>query len=712
MPRRATLTRAACFAAVCLSSAGAVFAGSEVELAASPLRLWYDQPAAEWIEALPVGNGRLGAMVFGGITLERLQLNEDTLWAGGPYNPANPAAKSVLPEIRRLLAAGEYAAAQALVDQSFMSVPLRQMPYQAMGDLLISRPASETAFDYERELDLDTAVARTRFTIGGVENLREVFASPVDEVLVIRLSVRNVTQPAYGGRLRFSLAFQSPLAATSRSIGDDSLVLEGRNGSANGVAGALEFETRVKVLVEGDGATVSGTGQQLQVAGAEAAVILLSAATSYRRYDDVSGDPAAINVARLDKAATRDYAALYEDHVAEHRRLFRRVALDLGTSDAAKLPTSERIRRYAAGNDPALATLYFQYGRYLLISSSRPGTQPANLQGLWNDSTDPPWGSKYTININTEMNYWPAEPTALPELTEPLQRLLGELADTGARFARAHYGTGGWVTHHNTDLWRAAGPVDGAFWGMWPMGGAWLATHLWEHYLYGGDSDFLARAYPVLKGASQFFLENLVALEDGTLVTSPSVSPENAHIRRLDRARPRDGQPDPARPVRADGRSGESPRAGRGFREGRALGTRETCGGPHRRPRSAAGMARGLGRKRAGTGSPARIAPLCRASIGADHTARNACTGERRAEDARSARRQNDRLGDRLAHQPVGAAARRRPCVLHPRTAAEPGPQLPEPVRRAPAVPDRRELRRHRGDRRNAVAESCAPVGR
>ncbi len=529
LPTPATVTRAAWLAAACLGFAGAAFAENADVRESSPLRLWYERPAAEWIEALPVGNGRLGAMVFGGITLERLQLNEDTLWAGGPYEPANPAAKAALPEIRRLLAAGDYAAAQALVDESFMSVPLRQMPYQTIGDLLISRPASETAFDYERELDLDTAVARTRFTIGGVENLREVFASPVDEVLVVRLSVRDVTQPAYGGRLRFSLAFQSPLAATSRSIGDDTLVLEGRNGSAHGVAGALEFETRLKVLVEGDGATVSGTGQQVHVAGAEAVVILLSAATSYRHYDDVSGDPSALNIERIDKAAARGYAALYADHVEEHRRLFRRVALNLGTSDDANLPTGERIRRYAAGNDPALAALYFQYGRYLLISSSRPGTQAANLQGLWNDSTDPPWGSKYTININTEMNYWPAEPTALPELTEPLHRLLGEIAETGARFARTHYGTGGWVTHHNTDLWRAAGPVDGAFWGMWPMGGAWLATHLWEHYLYGGDSDFLARAYPVMKGASQFFLENLVALEDGTLVTSPSVSPENAH---------------------------------------------------------------------------------------------------------------------------------------------------------------------------------------
>jgi alpha-L-fucosidase 2 len=527
LPKRGTVKRAAVLLAAGAMGSAAVLPASGAEPAS--LRLWYERPATEWVEALPVGNGRLGAMVFGGITLERLQLNEDTLWAGGPYDPANPKAKTALPEIRRLLAAGDYAEAQALVDDSFMSVPLRQMPYQAIGDLLISRSASETAFGYERELDLDTAVARTRYTIGGVEQVREVFVSPVDNVLVMRMSVRDVEQPAWGGHLRFSLAFQSPLEATSRSIGDDTLVLEGRNGSANGIDGALRFETRLKVLVEGDGATVTGTGQQLQVAGAESAVVILSAATSYRRYDDVSGDPSAFNIASIDSAIQRGYDTLYREHVKEHQRLFRRVFLDFGTTDAASLPTDERIRRFADGGDPALATLYFQYGRYLLISSSRPGTQPANLQGLWNDSIDPPWGSKYTININTEMNYWPAEATALPELTEPLRRLLGELAETGARFAREHYGTGGWVTHHNTDLWRAAGPVDGAFWGMWPTGGAWLATHLWEHYLYSGERDYLAQAYPVLKGASQFFLENLVELEGRALATSPSVSPENAH---------------------------------------------------------------------------------------------------------------------------------------------------------------------------------------
>jgi alpha-L-fucosidase 2 len=306
-------------------------------------------------------------------------------------------------------------------------------------------------------------------------------------------------------------------------------VLAGTNTAAYGVPGALRFETRLRVLLEGEAGTVAGTGQQLHVRGADAAVILIAAATSFRRYDDVGGDPTALTRATIEAASRRDFAELRSDHVTEHRRLFGRVSLELGTSPSALLPTDLRIRQFANGNDPALAALYFAYGRYLLISSSRPDTQPANLQGIWNDSTDPPWGSKYTININTEMNYWPAETTALQELAEPLHRLVEEIAVTGARFAREHYGTGGWVTHHNTNLWRAAGPIDGAFWGMWPTGGAWLTTHLWEHYLFGGDRAFIERVYPVMAGAARFFLENLVPLDDGTLVTSPSNSPENAH---------------------------------------------------------------------------------------------------------------------------------------------------------------------------------------
>jgi alpha-L-fucosidase 2 len=500
--------------------------------AADDLTLHYTRPAAEWVEALPVGNGRLGAMVFGGIHQERLQLNEDTLWAGGPYDPANPDALAALPEVRRLIAAGDYAAAQALAQQKLMAKPIRQMPYQTVGDLLLTFGGGDAAVGYRRELNLDTAVARTEYTLGGgpwaVTQVREVFASPVDQVIVVRLTASQPAHSGSGGPLAFTLGAQSPQQANSRTAGNDTLILEGRNGGAENIPGALKFQARVQVIL--DGGKVQADGQQLHVSGARSATLLIAAATSFRRYDDVSGDPAALNEATLRAAAGKTYDQLLAAHTAEHQRLFRRVALDLGRTESADLPTDERVRRFATTADPALAALYFQYGRYLLISSSRPGTQPANLQGIWNDSLTPPWGSKYTININTEMNYWPAETTNLAECTEPLFGMIKDLSETGAKMARAHYGASGWVTHHNTDLWRATGPIDGAHWGLWPTGGAWLCTHLWEHYLFSGDRDFLARAYPLMKGAAQFFLETLVAEPThGWLVTSPSISPENAH---------------------------------------------------------------------------------------------------------------------------------------------------------------------------------------
>ncbi|MEJ2275473.1 MAG: glycoside hydrolase family 95 protein, partial [Woeseiaceae bacterium] len=303
------------------------------------LRLHFRQPATQWVEALPVGNGRIGAMVFGGINVERLQLNEDTLWAGGPYNPANPAARSALPEIRQKLADGDYAEAQSLVQDAFLSVPLRQMPYQTIGDLLITMPASETAFDYRRELDLDTGIARVSFRIGGVEYEREVFASPVNDVIVMRLAARDVERPDRNGRLKFSLAFQSPLPALSRGVGSNELLLDGSNGSANGVDGALRFEARVRVLLEKGIGTVANSGQQLHVSGADGVVIIVAAATSYRRFDDVSGDPTATNAATIEAAAQLDFDSLRDAHVAEHQRLFRRVTLDLGETPAAELPT-------------------------------------------------------------------------------------------------------------------------------------------------------------------------------------------------------------------------------------------------------------------------------------------------------------------------------------------------------------------------------------
>ncbi len=501
-------------------------------LAASPeLTLHYTRPAAEWVEALPVGNGRLGAMVFGGIHQERLQLNEDTLWAGGPYDPANPDALAALPEVRRLIAAGDYEAAQKLAGEKLMARPMTQMPYQTVGDLMFTFAGGEPAATYRRELNLDTAVAKTAFTIGnsnwGTAHVREVFASPVDQVIVVRLTATTPGRPDQG-RLSFTLGAQSRQHANSRTEGDNVLILEGRNGSSAGIAGALKFQAKVKVLL--DGGSLRADGQQLHVGGARSALVVIAAATSFRRYDDVSGDPAALNDATLAAVAGKTYDQLLAAHTAEHQRLFRRVSIDLGRTPAAELPTDERVRRFADGNDPALASLYFQYGRYLLISSSRPGTQPANLQGIWNDSLTPPWGSKYTININTEMNYWPAEVTNLAELSEPLFGMIKDLSETGAKMAKDHYGASGWVAHHNTDLWRATGPIDGPRWGLWPTGGAWLCYHLWEHYRFSGDREFLARAYPLMKGAAQFFLDTLVAEpKHGWLVTSPSISPENAH---------------------------------------------------------------------------------------------------------------------------------------------------------------------------------------
>ena len=492
------------------------------------LELWYERPASQWVEALPVGNGRLGGMVFGGIEMERIQLNEDTLWGGGPYNPAREGAREALPEIQRLIAEGDFQAAQAMAQERFMADPMSEMPYQTVGDLIITQAAHETAYDYRRELDLDTAVARTAFRLGGATHTREVYVSPVDQVMVIELTGLNAARPEWGGQLNASLAFQSPQVSTVSVAENGDLVLSGRNTDAAGVKGVLTFEARLRV-VEADGDVVAEEGQ-IHFRGATHARLLLAAATSFVNFENVSGDPVERNLSVLDAAAAKSAEDLRTAHVSEHQRLFRRVSLDLGTTEAAALATNERVRLSRDHADPDLAALYFQYGRYLLISSSRPGTQPANLQGIWNAGLFPPWNSNYTLNINAEMNYWHAETTNLAECVEPLVKMVEELSVTGAAMARDHYGAGGWVAHHNTDLWRSTGAVDGAFWGMWPTGGAWLCTHLWEHYLFSQDKAFLERVYPVMAESAHFFLDTLVEEPThGWLVTSPSISPENAH---------------------------------------------------------------------------------------------------------------------------------------------------------------------------------------
>jgi len=489
----------------------------------SPLTLWYRKPATEWTEALAIGNGRLGAMVFGGIAKDQLQLNEDTLWSGGPYNPVNPDARAALPEVRSLIAQGRYAEAEALVNAKMMGKPVRQMSYQTLGDLWLEFPGLADATEYRRDLDLDRAMTTTRLRVGDTLYTREVFASPVDQVLVVRLSAQGP------GRVNMDVRLSTPHQGAEITVeAADLLALRGRNGEQHGVLGALRFTCKVRALASGG--TVQSGGDHLIIRGAESVVLLLAAATSFRRYDDVSGDPDTITAGQLLAAVDKPFAQLLDTHLRAHRALFRRVSIDLGSSSAADLPTDERVRDSADLNDPALAALYHQFGRYLLICSSRPGTQPANLQGIWNDSLKPSWGSKYTININTQMNYWPAEPTSLPELVEPLVSLIRDIAETGARTARDMYGARGWMAHHNTDLWRATAPIDGAQYGLWPVGGAWLCLHLWDHYDYGRDLGFLAKVYPLMKGAVEFFLDTLV--EDATsgyLMTSPSLSPENPH---------------------------------------------------------------------------------------------------------------------------------------------------------------------------------------
>ena len=493
---------------------------------AEPLLLWYPQPAEQWTEALPVGNGRLGGMVFGRTGTERIQFNEDTLWTGIPRDYTHPGAKDHLPEIRRLLAAGQQRAAEALAMDHFMSVPLRQMAYQPFGDLLLEFGHDQVE-DYRRELDLEQAVTRVRYRSGGVTFTREVLASFPDQALVVRLACDRP------GGLSLKLRMTTPHPEPRVTVEDgDTLVLAGQlqetfhERMKQRVPSVLKYTARLQVRAAGG--QLSAHGETLELAGADAATLLLTAATSYRNYQDVSGDPDAASKAALDQASARAWDELRQRHVDDYQTLFQRVRLDLGTSPAAAQPTDQRIVNFQRQDDPQLAALYFQYGRYLLIASSRPGSQPANLQGIWNESTTPPWDSKWTTNINTEMNYWPAELTALSECHEPLFAMLDDLAATGTRTAQVHYGARGWVFHHNTDLWRGAAPINHANHGIWVTGGAWLCHHLWERYLYTRDEAFLAaRAYPRMKDAALFFVDFLV--EDprsGWLISTPSNSPE------------------------------------------------------------------------------------------------------------------------------------------------------------------------------------------
>lgn len=485
------------------------------------LKLWYDEPAEQWVEALPIGNGRLAAMVYGNPVQETIQLNENTIWAGQPYRNDNPDAKIALQKVRQLIFDGQYKEAQDLVNQKFISRNSQGMPYQTAGNLNLVFPGHETVTNYYRDLNIETAVANTRYDVDGVTFTREIFASCPEQVIICRISA------AKPGMINFTASLTHPLPVRIATEGNDQIIMSGTTSDCDSIKGAVRFQVQVKITAAGG--LLSAHNNRITVSNADTAMLYLSIASSFKNYDDISADAAERAKNYLQTALSKSYARTLKEHIADYQRFFHRVSLDLGESDAAPKTTDVRIKEFAEGNDAPLAALCFQFGRYLLISSSRPGGQPANLQGIWNDQLFPPWDSKYTVNINTEMNYWPSEITNLSEMNEPLIQMIRELALTGKQTAKDMYSAEGWVLHHNTDLWRMNGPVDGSFWGMWPMGGAWLCQHLWEKYEFNGEVRYLESVYPVLKSAVEFYLSFLVEEpRHHWLVVCPSVSPENA----------------------------------------------------------------------------------------------------------------------------------------------------------------------------------------
>jgi alpha-L-fucosidase 2 len=475
--------------------------------------LWYRQPAKEWTQALPVGNGRLGAMVFGSVGTEQLQLNEDTVWAGHPLERDRVGAYKYLDQARRLIFEGKYSDAQRLVQREFMGERLVRS-YQTLGDVMLRFPEAPTVTDYRRELNLDTAIASVNYRIGETSFTREVFSSPVDQCIVVRLSSGK------SGQITFEAALSRPEDSTIEVVAPDRIVMKGR-ATMGGEHKGVTFEAQLRIVPEGGKLTMTDEGLRLE--NADAATLLIVAATDYR-----GDDPAVVCDRQLASVAKKDYLTLRQAHVAEHRHLFRRVALNLG--GASDKPTDERLAAMKDGaDDPDLCALYFQFGRYLLISSSRPGCMPANLQGLWNDHIKAPWNCDYHININIQMNYWPAEVCNLSECHEPFFDLVDNLRPRGRKTAKDVYNCRGFVAHHTTDAWFWTSPIGNVGYGMWPMGAAWSSRHLWEHYAFTGDREFLEkRAYPIMKEAAEFCLDYLV--EDpktGKLVSGPSISPEN-----------------------------------------------------------------------------------------------------------------------------------------------------------------------------------------
>jgi len=482
------------------------------------LKLWYSNPSREWTDALPVGNSHLGAMVYGGAQKDELQLNEETFWAGGPHNNIPGGANRVLGQARQLIFQGQFAAAEDLINKNFFTGQ-HGMGYLTLGSLFVEFPDVKEVSNYYRDLDISNALATTRFDAGGMSLERTLFASMADDVIVYHIAASQ--KP-----VNFKLSHKSPLPGSASATGNR-MEISIRGKDQEGVRGQLTAVLIVEVVTDG---TVSSGNNVLSVSGANEATVFISAATNFVNYKDVSGDAKKKADASIQSAIKTDYETLKENHVAAYKEQFDRVQIALPINENAEKQTVDRLANFNRSSDQDLVALMFQYGRYLLITSSQPGGQAANLQGIWNDSTDAPWDSKYTININAEMNYWPAEVTNLSECHEPLFSLIRDLSETGKEAASKIYGAEGWVAHHNTDIWRVTGPIDGAFWGMWPNGGGWLATHIWQHYLFTGDKAFLEDNYSILKNCALFYVTAMV--EDpntGFLATVPSTSPEHGY---------------------------------------------------------------------------------------------------------------------------------------------------------------------------------------
>lgn len=483
------------------------------------MELWYSRPAKEWVEALPVGNSRMGAMIYGGIDKERIQLNDETFWAGSPHSNNNPEGREHLEEIRKLIFDGKENEAEKLIDKYYLT-PHHGMSYLTLGELTIDFFHGGDVSAYRRSLDISEAVAEVSYKVGDISYKRQTVASLQDGVIAVNLTANNENG------LNFFLGYDLPeegKLAVSKSV--MTVTIDGPD--QEGIPGKLVAKCGIRVKTDGN---IKSNKGGIAVENAGYATLLIASATNYKSYNDISGNPQKIVDNLLSNAYKKDFEQLKEAHAADYKQLFDRVSLVLPEGTGSQKETDIRVAEFSNEYDPSLLALLFQYGRYLLISSSQPGGQPANLQGVWNNSYHAPWDSKYTININTEMNYWPAEVTGLPECHEPLFDMLEDLSHTGAETARILYGAEGWTAHHNTDLWRICGPVDMAQFGMWPNGGAWLATHLWEHYLFTGDKAFMRRYYPVIKGTADFYLSYMVEHpESGYLVSVPSMSPEHGY---------------------------------------------------------------------------------------------------------------------------------------------------------------------------------------